>query len=360
MKEFKWSNNDVVELLQQLKNKKYNKKCTRMMIYNHMPKAPKKFSAGEIGDVVVGRIVEVQQKRWKVETNSRLNSILLLGSVNLPGGELRRKSIEDELAMREYLREGDLMSAKVQTCFQDGSLSLHTRSLKYGKLGQGVLVKVLPHLVKRRKSHFCNHHFGAPIILGCNGYVWISRLMTLEKGRLVGMWKIWRQYHLTQGMLLLELPTVFDCLQEILFLCLIQPSFMPTMLRCSMPLKISSNLKSPKKSPRSSKHGLNSQWSRNGKQLVVGDYLIRNDETIHLVVRMRAAAKEFMKYTTAKMRGVESQAMVMCASSPDKVEIMEVDPSCIPGDVVEYGPLFVVLMLFLIQRKRSGKRWLWI
>uniref|UniRef100_A0A915ELN5 Methionyl-tRNA synthetase n=1 Tax=Ditylenchus dipsaci TaxID=166011 RepID=A0A915ELN5_9BILA len=39
----------------------------------------------------------------------------------------------------------------------------------------------------------------------------------------------------------------------------------------------------------------------------------------------------------AKMRGVESQAMVMCASSPDKVEIMEVDPSCIPGDVVEYG-----------------------
>uniref|UniRef100_A0A915DJL5 Ribosomal RNA-processing protein 4 n=1 Tax=Ditylenchus dipsaci TaxID=166011 RepID=A0A915DJL5_9BILA len=141
---------------------------------------------GEIGDVVVGRIVEVQQKRWKVETNSRLNSILLLGSVNLPGGELRRKSIEDELAMREYLREGDLVSAEVQTCFQDGSLSLHTRSLKYGKLGQGVLVKVLPHLVKRRKSHFCNLHFGASIILGCNGYVWISRLMTLEEGQTGG------------------------------------------------------------------------------------------------------------------------------------------------------------------------------
>lgn len=43
---------------------------------------------GEIGDVVIGRIVEVQQKRWKVETNSRLDSILLLSSVNLPGGEL--------------------------------------------------------------------------------------------------------------------------------------------------------------------------------------------------------------------------------------------------------------------------------
>lgn len=43
---------------------------------------------GETGDVVVGRITEVQQKRWKVDTNSRLDSVLLLSSVNLPGGEL--------------------------------------------------------------------------------------------------------------------------------------------------------------------------------------------------------------------------------------------------------------------------------
>lgn len=43
---------------------------------------------GEIGDVVVGRITEVQQKRWKVDTNAKLDSALLLSSVNLPGGEL--------------------------------------------------------------------------------------------------------------------------------------------------------------------------------------------------------------------------------------------------------------------------------
>lgn len=41
---------------------------------------------GEIGDVVVGRITDVQQKRWKVNTNSRLDSILFLAAVNLPGG----------------------------------------------------------------------------------------------------------------------------------------------------------------------------------------------------------------------------------------------------------------------------------
>lgn len=37
--------------------------------------------------------------------------------------------------MREYLQEGDLISAEVQSVFTDGTLSLHTRSLKYGKVG---------------------------------------------------------------------------------------------------------------------------------------------------------------------------------------------------------------------------------
>ncbi|KAJ9576453.1 hypothetical protein L9F63_006666 [Diploptera punctata] len=129
---------------------------------------------GDVGDVVIGRITDVQQKRWKVDTNSRLDSILLLSSVNLPGGELRRRSVEDEHMMRKYLQEGDLISAEVQKkSHEDGSLLLHTRSLKYGKLSQGVLVKVLPSLVKRRKTHFHNLLCGASIVLGNNGYIWI-------------------------------------------------------------------------------------------------------------------------------------------------------------------------------------------
>ncbi|KAM4665076.1 exosome complex component RRP4 [Discoglossus pictus] len=128
---------------------------------------------GEVGDIVVGRVTEVQQKRWKVDTNSRLDSVLLLSAVNLPGGELRRRSAEDELAMRTYLREGDLISAEVQAVYSDGALSMHTRSLKYGKLGQGVLVQVSPSLVKRRKTHFHNLPCGASIILGNNGFIWL-------------------------------------------------------------------------------------------------------------------------------------------------------------------------------------------
>nr|SVE89379.1 EOG090X09DD [Daphnia sinensis] len=128
---------------------------------------------GEIGDVVIGRITEVSQKRWKLDTNARLDSVLLLQSVNLPGGELRRRSAEDELSMRQYLKEGDLVSAEVQNIFNDGALSLHTRSMKYGKLSQGCLVKVSPSLIRRQKTHFHNLPCGASIIMGNNGFVWI-------------------------------------------------------------------------------------------------------------------------------------------------------------------------------------------
>jgi exosome complex component RRP4 len=40
----------------------------------------------EIGDLIVGRITEVQPKRWKVDANARQDAILMLSSVNLPGG----------------------------------------------------------------------------------------------------------------------------------------------------------------------------------------------------------------------------------------------------------------------------------
>ncbi|KAK1886161.1 Aminoacyl tRNA synthase complex-interacting multifunctional protein 1 [Dissostichus eleginoides] len=38
----------------------------------------------------------------------------------------------------------------------------------------------------------------------------------------------------------------------------------------------------------------------------------------------------------AKMRGVVSQAMVMCASSPDKVEILDPPSGAVPGDRVTF------------------------
>lgn len=37
--------------------------------------------------------------------------------------------------MRTFFEEGDLLVAEVQAFFADGAMSLHTRSLRYGKVG---------------------------------------------------------------------------------------------------------------------------------------------------------------------------------------------------------------------------------
>lgn len=99
----------------------------------------------------------------------------MLSSVNLPGGIQRRKLESDELQMRAFFEEGDLLVAEVQAFFMDGAMSLHTRSLRYGKLRNGQLVTVPPILIKRLKSHFCALTCGVDVILGVNGYVWVCK-----------------------------------------------------------------------------------------------------------------------------------------------------------------------------------------
>ncbi|KLO18000.1 hypothetical protein SCHPADRAFT_913403 [Schizopora paradoxa] len=129
----------------------------------------------EVGDLVVGRITEVAARRWKVDANSRQDAVLMLSSVNLPGGVQRRKLESDELQMRTFFEEGDLLVAEVQAFFADGAMSLHTRSLKYGKLRNGQLVTVPPILILRLKSHFYSLPCGVDLILGLNGYIWVSK-----------------------------------------------------------------------------------------------------------------------------------------------------------------------------------------
>ncbi|KAJ2685962.1 Exosome complex component rrp4 [Coemansia sp. RSA 1285] len=130
---------------------------------------------GEIGDIIVGRITEVAAKRWRVDVNSRQDGVLLLSSINLPGGIQRRKSESDELQMRSFFAEGDLVFAEVQSYFADGALSLHTRSIQYGKLRNGTLVTVFPQLVPRSRNHFHSLPCGVDVVLGVNGYIWVSK-----------------------------------------------------------------------------------------------------------------------------------------------------------------------------------------
>ncbi|TGZ82796.1 hypothetical protein EX30DRAFT_339076 [Ascodesmis nigricans] len=155
----------------------------------------------EIGDLVIGRISEVQAKRWKVDIGSHQHAALLLSSINLPGGILRKRTSTDELQIRTFFSEGDLLVAEVQSLFQDGSASLHTRSLKYGKLRNGMLVVVPSAMVPRSKNHTVVLKGGAgagevEVVLGVNGFVWIAKKRVVEvkkpEGGVQGMVSITR------------------------------------------------------------------------------------------------------------------------------------------------------------------------
>lgn len=109
-------------------------------------------------------------------------AVLQLSSVNLPGGEQRMRSYEDQLQMRAFFNEGDLVSAEVQAMQADGAAGLHTRSMKYGKLENGQLYVVPACLVKRLKQHSVTLECGVDLILGNNGFVWIARARTEALG----------------------------------------------------------------------------------------------------------------------------------------------------------------------------------
>lgn len=138
----------------------------------------------EIGDLVIGRIVEVQSRRWKVDVAAPVLASLQLSSINLPGGTLRRRTGFDELNIRSFFGEGDLLVAEVQSLYQDGSAALHTRSLKYGKLRNGYFIAVSGvgggSGVVRSKRHIFTMQTAkgggeVDVILGVNGYVWIEK-----------------------------------------------------------------------------------------------------------------------------------------------------------------------------------------
>lgn len=75
--------------------------------------------------------------------------------------------------MRTFFSEGDLLVSEVQAFFQDGSISLHTRSLRYGKLRNGLLVRSPASLISRLKSHFIVLPCGVQLIVGLNGFIWV-------------------------------------------------------------------------------------------------------------------------------------------------------------------------------------------
>ena len=126
----------------------------------------------------------MQTRRWRVDVSAPLLAALPLSAINLPGGILRKRTSTDELQIRTFFSEGDLLVAEVQAVHQDGSASLHTRSLKYGKLRNGVFLSVSGvggggGVVRSRRHVWtvstANGGGEVDVVLGVNGYIWIAK-----------------------------------------------------------------------------------------------------------------------------------------------------------------------------------------
>ena len=62
-------------------------------------------------------------------------------------------------------------------CIRD---SLHTRSLKYGKLRNGVFLQVPSSLIVRSKNHTHNLPGNVTVIFGVNGFIWLRKSSTMD------------------------------------------------------------------------------------------------------------------------------------------------------------------------------------
>jgi exosome complex component RRP4 len=134
--------------------------------------------AGDVGDVIVGRINEVGGDRWMVDFGGTQMASLPLGGINLPGSVQRRRTEEDKMQMRDYFKEGDVFACEIQKIMESGEVVVHCRSNKYGILRNGQLVQVDASLVRRQPSHFILLPTGSgeviQIVLGNNGWIWIG------------------------------------------------------------------------------------------------------------------------------------------------------------------------------------------
>ncbi|MES1921817.1 hypothetical protein MHBO_003351, partial [Bonamia ostreae] len=129
---------------------------------------------GNVGDVIVGRVLEVNDRGWKIDINGKFNATLLVNSLFVPGSFQDRKTVIDESQIRNIFKEGDLISAEIQKMHQNDSINLQTRSVKYGMLKNGCLVTV-PHVqIRKMKSQFINPFDQINIVVGLNGRIWIS------------------------------------------------------------------------------------------------------------------------------------------------------------------------------------------
>lgn len=86
--------------------------------------------------------MKILGKRWQIDLHAQHEAHLQLSAVDLPGSVQKKKTVEDELQMRERFKEGDLISVSLPITYMFSNyLALHLFVFCSGKclmlLGSG-------------------------------------------------------------------------------------------------------------------------------------------------------------------------------------------------------------------------------
>ncbi|WP_297437414.1 exosome complex RNA-binding protein Rrp4 [Thermococcus sp.] len=156
----------------------------------------------EVGDNVIGKIVDVRFSNWSVGIGAPYEANLRVQDAT----EERIDVVKTDL--RRIFDIGDVIYAKIKAYNEINQIDLTTRGMPFrgGPLRGGQIVKITPYKVPRligkggSMINMIKKLTGTRIIVGQNGWVWVSgRNEELEKLAIEAVLKVERESH-TQGL----------------------------------------------------------------------------------------------------------------------------------------------------------------
>ncbi len=156
----------------------------------------------EVGDNVIGKIVDVRFSNWSVDIGAPYEANLRVQDAT----EERIDVVKTDL--RRIFDIGDVIYAKIKAYNEINQIDLTTRGMPFrgGPLRGGQIVKITPYKVPRligkggSMINMIKKLTGTRIIVGQNGWVWVSgRNEELEKLAIEAVLKVERESH-TQGL----------------------------------------------------------------------------------------------------------------------------------------------------------------
>ncbi len=128
----------------------------------------------KVGDLVIGKIIEVTPVGWFVDINSPYRAFLALKEGVNEFVDITRTDIS------KYYDEGEYILCKVINVSKRGIVHVSTKETKFRKIKEGLIISITPSKVPRvigkggSMVKMIKEITGAQVIVGQNGRVWIK------------------------------------------------------------------------------------------------------------------------------------------------------------------------------------------